>query len=256
MPIFKTGHRLIYYAHVPKCGGSAVAWYLRERFGKVAFSDTQYTRRDKARTWSRTSPQHIDVASLSRLFPEGFFDASFAIVRHPVPRLISAYHFQLEVERSISEQVQFSDWLEDISEMRKENPFLYDNHVRPMTEIVPEGAEVFHIEHGLDGLIPWFDRVTGDRSGPRAIPRRNEQGAHTGGKSKRVVPSAADLARIAEIYAADFARFGYRPEDTHSTTTPAPVLPAEFAAERDRALRAMNNPLKRLQKKITRKLRA
>jgi hypothetical protein len=256
MPIFKAGNRLIYYAHVPKCGGSAVAWYLRERFGKVAFSDTRYTQRDKARTWSKTSPQHIDSESLSRLFPPGFFDATFAIVRHPVPRLVSAYHFQLEVEKSISAQVLFSDWLEDIAELRRTNPFLYDNHVRPMTEIVPEDAQIFHLEHGLDALIPWFDAVTGEKAAPRAIRKINEKGAYSGVKSVRITPGAGDLAQIAEIYAADFARFGYDPEDSGRTSAAAPVLPPEFAAERDAALRRMSNPLVRLRSKLGAKLRA
>jgi hypothetical protein len=94
MPIFKAGGKLVYYAHVPKCGGSAVGWYLTERFGPIAFEDRNHTRHDAKTQWSRTSPQHIDRVSLGRLFPEGFFDAAFTIVRHPVARLVSAYHFQ------------------------------------------------------------------------------------------------------------------------------------------------------------------
>lgn len=254
MPIFKAGHKLIYYAHVPKCGGSSVAWYLRQRFGSVAFSDTRQTRRAASAAWSRTSPQHIDAETLSLLFPDGFFDATFSIVRHPVPRLISAYHFQLEVERSISDQVLFSDWLEDIVEMRQENPFLYDNHVRPMSEIVPQGAQVFHMEHGLDGLIPWCDAITGDQNGPRAIPRRNEKGAHTDKKSvqSRATATETDIARIAEIYAEDFQRFGYDPADTRHTSAPAPVLPSGFAEERDDALRRMSAPMSRLRSRLRR----
>lgn len=255
MPIFKAGPRLVYYAHVPKCGGSAVGWYLAERFGALAFSDRQHTRQPQERRWSRTSPQHIDAESLGRLFPAGFFDATFTIVRHPVPRLVSAYHFQLEVEKTISERALFSEWLEDIVELRRENPFLYDNHVRPMTEIVPEGAKVFHMEHGLDGLIPWFDAVTGETAGPRAIPKINEKGAYTEARTERVRPTDSDLARIAELYAADFARFGYDPADTRSTSAPPPALSADFEAERDAALRRMGSPLGKLRAKVSAKLR-
>jgi hypothetical protein len=255
MPIFKASDKLIYYAHVPKCGGSAVAWYLKNRFGDIAFSDTQQTRHDPASLWSKTSPQHIDTQSLSRLFPDGFFDAVFTIVRHPVPRLISAYHFQLEVEKRISEQVQFSEWLEDITEMRRDDPFLYDNHVRPMAEIVPEGAKVFHMEHGLDGLILWCDQITGSKAEPRAIPQVNKRGEYSGSKTVRARPTPADLERIAEIYAEDFTRFGYTPEDTRSTTVPAPVLDAVFTAERDAALKVLNNPITKLKSKINARLR-
>ena len=168
MPIFKAGGKLVLYAHVPKCGGSAVAWYLAQRFGPIAFHDNFHTRHDPRTLWSKTSPQHIDRGSLARLFPDGFFDAAFTIVRHPVARLVSAYHFQLEVEKSVPLTTGFSEWLEDLAELRSENPFAFDNHVRPMTEIVPDGATVFHMEHGLDALVPWFDALTGAASAPRA----------------------------------------------------------------------------------------
>ncbi len=254
MPLFKAGQKLIFYAHVPKCGGSAVARYLSERFGAVAFNDTKFTDHDPRSIWSKTSPQHIDAQSLSRLFPEDFFDAVFTIVRHPIPRLVSAYHFQIEVEKSVSAQVLFSDWLADIAEMREENPFLYDNHVRPMAEIVPKGAQVFHMEHGIDGLIPWCDMVTGGKDGPRAIPKVNEKGAYSKASADRVEPSASDIAMIAKLYAADFERFGYDPATPRDCAAPAPALSEEFEAERDAELQRLANPLNKLRTKIGSKL--
>lgn len=254
MPIFKADDKLVLYAHVPKCGGSAIGWYLAERFGALAFSDRQHTRQPAERRWSRTSPQHIDRASLARLFPEGFFDAVFTIVRHPVARIVSAYHFQLDVEESIPRTTGFSDWLADVEERLEEDPFVFDNHVRPMTDIVPEGAQVFHMEHGLDGLVGWFDALTGRADGPRALPRINEQGAYTGTRTPKAEPDEADLARIARLYAADFERFGYeigRP----APAGPAPVLTPEQAAERDAFLKSFNSPLGRVRRKIGSKLR-
>ncbi len=58
----------------------------------------------------------------------------------------------------------------------EEQPFLYDNHLRPMNEMVPEGAKLFYLEHGLDALVPWFDEVTGGKAGPRAVPHTNKRG--------------------------------------------------------------------------------
>jgi hypothetical protein len=257
MPLFKADEKLIFYAHVPKCGGSAVSWYLGERFGAVAFNDSAHTRQPAARRWTRTSPQHVDAVSLSRLFPEGFFDAVFTIVRHPVPRLVSAYQFQLDVEKSIPESTSFSDWLADVEERLEEDPFVFDNHVRPMDDIVPAGAQVFHMEHGLDGLVGWFDALTGRRDAPRALPRINEQGQYTGTRSEKARPSEADLARIARLYAADFARFGYRPEDA-APAAAAPTLSAAALAERDAALKqmkGMNSTLSRVRRKIGARLR-
>jgi hypothetical protein len=253
MPFFKAGGKLVYYAHVPKCGGSAVETYLADRFGLVAFHDKTHTQRPKAQQWSRTSPQHIDAETLATLIPPGFFDACFTIVRHPVARIVSAYHFQRDVERLVSARVVFSEWLEDLADARAENPFAFDNHVRPMSDIVPEGAEVFHLEHGLDRLVLWLDALTGTRGGQRAIPHVNKHGEYRAGAGEKVVPTATDIAVIARIFAEDFRRFGYQP-DRKAPLAAAPDLPADFVAERDQALKAMNRPLAQVARRIRRRV--
>ncbi len=255
MPIFRANEKLVLYAHLPKCGGSAVSWYLTERFGPIAFNDTRHTRHDPRSLWSRTSPQHVDRTSLGRLFPAGFFDATFTIVRHPVARLVSAFHFQVEVEQRVPVTANFSEWLEDVIERQGEDPFLFDNHVRPMDDIVPEGAQVFHMEHGLDALVPWFDVLTGTKDGPRALPRINARGNYAKVRSAETVPSQHDLDLIAHHYRGDFERFGYVP-DRKDPASPPPVLSAAQQAERDAALARMNNPVGRIARKLRRRLRA
>lgn len=252
MPFFKAGSKLVYYAHVPKCGGSAVEHFIQGRAGEMAFVDTDYMSIDESQRWSKTSPQHINVEALSRIIPLEFFDATFTIVRHPVARTVSAYHFQLEQEGRISKNISFSDWLEDLELAHEENPYAYDNHLRPMDDIVPERAHVFYLEHGLDALVPWFDGLLGNTSAPRAIHRINER---TSGGEK-VVPTPSDLAQIEKIYARDFARFGYTP-DQKEPKAPAPILSSEIIAERDAELKAAGSPLAKASKlagKIKRKI--
>ena len=255
MPIFRANEKLVFYAHVPKCGGLAVSWYLAERFGRIAFQDRTHIKGGTDHRWSRTSPQHIDRENLARLFPDGFFDAMFTIVRHPVARLVSAFHFQLEVENRIPPGTLFSDWLEDIAERQDEDPFLFDNHVRPMDDLVPEGATVFFMEHGLDALVPWFDALTGTRDAPRAVPRINERGSYAKASGDRTRPTPRDLDRISQIYARDFDRFGYAP-DRKMPDAPAPTLTAEEMAERDAALRHLNSPVGKILRRVRRRLGA
>lgn len=253
MPIVRAGPLLVYFAHVPKCGGSAIEAYLGARFGALAMLDSRHHYTESERRWSRTSPQHISLAVRDKMFPAGFFDHSFAVVRHPVDRLVSAYHFQLEIEQLPSARMGFSLWLEQLPEMMEENPFIFDNHTRPMVELVPEDAQVFHLEHGLDALVPWFDTLTGRKDAPRAVRPTNERRGRKGAGTK-TVPTPADLVAIEELYAADFERFGYRIGEKAPDVTP-PTLSADFIAERDAELARAARPGAWLRERLTRAMR-
>lgn len=255
MPFFKFDDRLIYYAHVPKCGGTSVAYYLNARFGALAFQDNTYFQRPESHRWTRSSAQHVDAATLEHLIPLSFFSAVFTIVRHPVARIVSTYHFQLEVEKSIPESTSFGDWLKGLEAQYAMSPFSYDNHARPMSDIVPEGATVFHMEHGLDGLVLWFDSLTGRKDGPRAIIPENTRGQYVKNAVQgRVKPSDAELDLIGQIYAEDFKRFGYSLGEK-APKAAAPVFDETFLTERDKALVDAQKPVARFKRKIKQKLR-
>ncbi|MBV1903270.1 MAG: sulfotransferase family protein [Marinosulfonomonas sp.] len=212
MPILRSGAQLIYYAHVPKCAGTAVEEYLTARFGTLAFHNKRYLSQPQPERWCRSSPQHIDLNSLNRLFPDDFFDFSFAVVRHPVDRIVSAWHFQLEVERTVPQGLTFGEWLHDLEDIHTDQPFAFDNHTRPMNDIVPQGAKTFHLEHGLEPIVPWLDEVTGEKAGPRAIGETNRRGGKAAPGSGKISPSPTEIAQIAQLYSVDFERFGYQPD--------------------------------------------
>ena len=248
MPFFKTAGKLVYYAHVPKCGGSSVGSYMQARFGDLAFNDTRYLSQPEPQRWTRTSPQHVDAQSLQRLIPFNFFDACFTIVRHPVARAVSTYHFQQEVEGKVAAGVGFSDWLASLPALLQQEPFAADNHIRPMAQIVPEGAAVFHLEHGLEPLVAWFDALTGQAEGPRVIEERNKRGDYVQTGGQKAEPTAADLALIGRIYAADFTRFGYALGERKPKTA-APPASTAFTPPRSPAKQGQ------LQQRIGRRLR-
>lgn len=255
MPIIRMPPYLIYYAHVPKCAGSSVEDYLFARFGRknVALLNKRHHFVPADQRWSRTSPQHIDLDVAGQLFPGGFFDASFTVVRHPVARLVSAYHFQAEVEQCLPNQMSFSDWLLDLPKHLEADCFAFDNHIRPMVDLVPANAKVFHLEYGLDAIVPWFDELTGEKTGPRALSTSNERSSRNG-KTTKVIPSADDLAVIAEAYAEDFARFNYTPEDKMPLMQ-ATALSTEFMLKRDDELARRPGLGTRLRKRLTRSMR-
>jgi hypothetical protein len=251
MPIARHNGKLIYYAHVPKCAGSSVEAYLERRFGELAFVDRRHTTRQISQRWTMTSPQHVDVDALALLFPQGFFDVSFAVVRHPVNRIVSAFHFQREVERTIPQSLSFSEWLSGLPDEFDERPWAHDNHVRPMTVLIPQDAMIFHLEHGLDALVSWLDMVCGDNAGPRNVPWINER--HTGEKVD-VLPSDTDRRLISEIYAEDFRRFGYTLDAKAPIQTPQAMANDNHTAS-PHADYSNSGSLERLRTRISRLIR-
>jgi len=212
MPIFKVNGALVYYAHVPKCGGTAVEAFLKKHFGLLAFLDTKFNSLSESQRWTSSSPQHVDAAALARLFPEGFLDLSFAVVRHPAERLRSVFLFQRDIEEQIAPDLSFSNWLAEIETQHIQAPTHYDNHIRPMSDLVPKGARIFRLEDGLDQVAAWLATLAPDSQIDPQMPRKNtlRQRLKQAGKPARSLDlHTADHALISRIYAADFARFGY-----------------------------------------------
>ena len=173
MPIATISAKLVYFAHVPRCGGTSVENYLRGRFGPLALLDRQFIADPLLRTWCRSSPQHMEVAVLDRLIPPAFFAATFALVRHPADRLASVFRFQRDIERTIDPATGFTTWLDGLPKRLAEDPFHLDNHLRPMTDLVPANAVIFRLENGMEPVLTWIDELAGDTRGARKMPTAN-----------------------------------------------------------------------------------
>ena len=228
MPFFRASEKLVYFAHLPKCAGSAVERYLRQRFGAIGFVDEHFFSLPNSLHWSRSSAQHVPASILDRLFPAGFYDASFAVVRHPVDRLVSEFHYLRDHLLRIDPSESFSAWISQIDGAVAANPWLYDNHLRPMTEMVPVGATVFRLEDGLERIIPYLDALAGDSDQSLRFDRvltRDES-------IPKVTPTAADIAVIERIYREDFEHFGYTLETVPSVAPTLPSLPPVVTTSR------------------------
>ena len=151
--------------------------------------------------------------------------------------------------------MDFSTWLRQLDPDGTDRPFAFDNHIRPMARIVPDGAAIFHLEHGLDPLVAWCDLLVGDTNGPRAVRQINQRGDYikSDQPKSQLQPDAADLALIARLYADDFSRFGYDPAQKLPKAA-APVLTVDFLADRDRALARARSPLAQFRRRIRRRL--
>lgn len=222
MPIARIADKLIFFAHVPKCGGTAVGHYLIAEFGPLAFHDGQFNTHSPRGHWTRSSPQHVEAQSLARLFLKGFFDASFAVVRHPVTRFLSVFRFQRDIEGRIAADMPFSDWIALVERKRKTSPWQFDNHTRMMTEIVPQEAVLFRLADGLEKVAAWLQDIAGpDRPLLPVIEERNvlsDRLKRDNIPDNPVTPSREDVEAIARFYQDDFERFGYQPDAWREVT--------------------------------------
>ena len=224
MPIFRIGGELHFYAHVPKCGGTSIEAYLTERFGPLGFLETGRFRIPLEMRWNRTSGDHVPVEALYRLIPPDWLASSFAMVRHPVRRLISAFFFARDITHKLPISTDFNTWALDALSRVPHDPYLLEGHLRPQTALVPMDARIFRLEDGLDGIVAYLDGLAGNTDGPRQIAPKNV-GTWRGNDADPVLTDKV-LALVAQVYAEDFARFGYDAPATAKVAQTLPDLPA------------------------------
>ena len=224
MPLFRVEDKLHYYAHVPKCAGSAIADYLTARCGTLAFQNNHFLSDEEPTRWTKSSPQHVDWASFTKVIPADWIASSFAVVRHPTARVISAYHFQQEIEQAVPADMDIDTWFANWAD--KAAPFAFDNHLLPQSQIVPPEATIFKLEDGLDAVIPYLDGIIGNTDGPRALGGKNTRSDRT--RTDKTAPSQATLDLIAKIYAEDFSRFAY-PQAIPNSDKPVKPSTGPFA---------------------------
>ena len=160
MPIITIRERMIHFAHVPKCAGTSVTTYLKNVSDSISFVDPRHFTHDKSTLWNKSSPQHIDGLSLSRLFPQrNFFNGWFAVVRNPIDRFISAFNFQITVAKSISGEADINDFAKSLNYQTITTTGFFDNHFMPMTHFFLPNTNytVVKVENGLHHLTSWFE---------------------------------------------------------------------------------------------------
>jgi hypothetical protein len=211
MPFAKLKSGLVFFTHVPRSGGSSVENYLHGRFGKLGFLDRGHNQRPLEADWNVTSPQHIDRETLERLLPADLFLARFAVVRHPVSRLQSVFLHNRDGSGDIPVDMTFEKWIADLPNLRREQSGYLDNHSLPINDFVPDDAQVFKLEDGMALVERWLDGLEGSTSS-RSIKTVHSRDQVLAKRGKPVTPHVVtDAARalIEDLFAVDYARFGY-----------------------------------------------
>ena len=222
MPLALVGGRPIFFAHVPKTGGTAVEDYMLRRFGPLAILDRN-KRRGVTGTGLLMPATHLAAIDLAELLPPG--TVTFAMVRDPVDRLQSEYRYQQKASRA--SRLDFSTWLRVMLACLAREPRVYENHIRPQSDLVPEGAEIFHLERdGMTGMVAWLDAATGTTAPDVAVSEVNRSRARA-----PITLHREDVAAIEAAMAVDYDRFGFERRDQAA-------LPADPSVARRRAMAA------------------
>ena len=219
MPIFRSADKVFYFAHVPRCGGTSVEDGIAAAGAPLSFLDRKHHARRSA-VWTKTSPQHALARDIEPLFAEGFVDHSFAVMRDPVARFVSAFNFNRDNEL-IDAGTSVDDFAAELARRGDGFAGAFDNHFVPASEIAPANARLFRLEDGLAAVGAWLTDVTVGALAPtfgsknarsfslKAYERRAKRAV---GLSARVEPVAASdlsegaLSHIRRVYASDDER--------------------------------------------------
>jgi hypothetical protein len=212
--IISQGRRFI-FVHIPKTGGTALSLALegRARADDILIGDTPKARARKGRLKGLQSAgrlwKHSTLADIAGLVTPEELEAFYTVtlVRNPWDRMVSYYHW-LRVQGfahpavGLAKSHDFSGFLHHPHTQTSVRLWPYAAYMRDATGM--ERASLYaRLEHLEADLAP-FEAHLGFRVTP--LPLANESARL---RDWRGYYSDADAALVADLCAADVARFGY-----------------------------------------------
>lgn len=168
--------------------------------GRIARGTPNYAR--------RCTPQHQHAELLKSNLRLERFELIFTVVRHPVARLRSEYLWRNRKKENIRlDTSAVESWAANAFARFQQDPYIWDNHLRPQAEFLLHNTHVIHFEQGLAKAINQLssDFELGIKSTGTA--RSGEQ--ETGLSSSDVPVSERLRSRITTFYRSDFQAFNY-----------------------------------------------
>lgn len=206
MPVLVKDGRAVLFVHIPKTGGTTIERMFTAAGWDTHFSETKRVRPQVFELF-RCSPQHYHAALLTEIFDVSRFDLVAGTIRDPLARFRS--EFSMRHRRLDStDEAQVTAWADRVMARYAGNPYALDNHLRPQTEFLLPGMEIYRLEDGLATMVADLN-ARFDLGLDAEVPRQLT--SHERGVPSSKVPITAEVrARVHEFYAADYSTFGYR----------------------------------------------
>jgi hypothetical protein len=206
MPVFLKDDKKVLFVHVPKTGGTTVERLFQRSGYVVKFRETAKMAPRMASV-RRVSPQHLHAEVLQTMFLVDRFDLVFMLVRHPVARFRSEYGMRNN-KNMRTDAGAVDKWARKAFKRYAEDPYVFDNHLRPQHEFLLPRTRVFRLEDGMEAAVKTIDKEY-DLGLASEIPHELNREHSTGISTKDVKVSDSLDARLRKFYADDFAAFGY-----------------------------------------------
>lgn len=205
MPIFRKEGSSVLFIHVPKTGGSSVERIFGKNGYQVLYRDP-HLRQGSVNRLRRCSPQHMHGDLLRQLFRFEQFALVFMVVRDPIARFKSEYGMQASEMKIDAASVD--KWADKAFASYLQDPYCYDNHLRPQADFYVPGCHVYHLEDGMNTIMADLSARLGkdlDCDVPRVMDRKGESGV----ASSQVEVSQGLERRLRVFYRDDYHMFGY-----------------------------------------------
>lgn len=195
MPVFTKDNQRVLFIHVPKTAGSSV----NKLFMNNGYERSYYSESSREPHKGLCGPQHMDAELLEEELDLSSFDYIFSIFRDPIDRHLSEFTWAPWglCGRDIYTEDMFDDWCGKIFQAYKQNPYRFDNHIRPQSEFYVDGIDVYD----YDNISELTDKLCA-KIGLESTTLPYERSSRRDDREYVIYDSTIDL--ITEFYKGDY----------------------------------------------------